>query len=250
MIKSELIVQAVHFLERFRKIIVWIIIILLAATSFVYFKADLLINILTKPLNGIQLHFMTPSEGLMAKLQISFLGGVIIASPGITFLIIRFTGPVLTKKVKRLLTFLVIPLAFVLFVSGMTFAYKLVLPSTIKFLIECGNGFMLPILSASEYFSFMATLLFCVGLIFELPLILIALSRIHIINSKMLKKKRKVAILLSFICIALIAPTLDAFTFILVTLPIIVLYEISIWSIFLIEKKDKQKKAKEFAKQI
>ena len=247
MIKSELIVQAAHFLEKFRKIIVWIILILLAAASFVYFKADLLISILTKPLNGIQLHFMTPSEGLIAKLQISFLGGLVIASPMIIFLIILATGPVLTKKVKRLLIFLIIPLAFVLFVGGMTFAYKLVLPSTIKFLIECGNGFMQPILSANEYFTFMATLLFCVGLIFELPLILIALSRMRIINSKMLKNKRKVAILLSFISIALIAPTLDAFTFLLVTLPILALYEISVWSIFLLEKKDIRKKRKELA---
>ena len=103
---------------------------------------------------------------------------------------------------------------------------------------------MEPVLSANQYFSFIATLLFCVGLIFELPLILIALSRIGIITSNMLKKKRKVAILLSFISIALIAPALDAFTFILVTMPIIVLYELSIWSIVLLERNDKRKKSK------
>ena len=165
----------------------------------------------------------------------------------ITFLTIRFTGPVLTKKTKRLLIFLIIPLSFVLFVSGMTFAYKLVLPSTIKFLIDCGAEFMKPTLSADEYFSFIGTLLLCVGLIFELPLILIALSRIGIITSKMLKGKRKIAVLLSFISIALMAPSLDAFTFILVTSPILLLYEISIWSIVLLEKKDKKKKKKELA---
>ena len=245
MIKSELIVQAAHWIERFRKIIIWIILIIIAAASLVYIEANLLINILTKPLDGIQLHFMTPSEGLMAKLKISFLGGLVIASPVIIFLIIRLTGPMLTKKTKLLLIFLIIPLSFILLVGGMSFGYILVIPSTIKFLIDCGAGFMQPTLSANEYFSFVGTLLFCVGLIFELPLILIALSRIGIITSKMLKKKRKIAILLSFIGIALIAPTLDAFTFILVTLPIIVLYEISIWSIFLLEKKDEQKKKKE-----
>jgi len=247
MIKSELIVQAARWLEKFRKIILWIVLIVIAAASLVYLESNLLINILTKPLNGIQLHFMTPSEGLMAKIKVSVLGGLVLALPVITFLTIRFTGPVLTKKTKRLLIFLIIPLSFVLFASGMTFAYKLVLPSTIKFLIDCGAEFMKPTLSADEYFSFIGTLLLCVGLIFELPLILIALSRIGIITSKMLKGKRKIAVLLSFISIALMAPSLDAFTFILVTSPILVLYEISIWSIFLLEKKDKKKKKKELA---
>jgi len=248
MIKSELIVQAARWLEKFRKIILWIVLIVIAAASLVYLESNLLINILVKPLNGIQLHFMTPSEGLMAKIKVSVLGGLVLALPLIIFLIIRFTGPILTKKTKRLLIFLIIPLSFVLFLSGMSFAYKLVLPSTIKFLIDCGAGFMKPTLSADEYFSFIGTLLLCVGLIFELPLILIALSRIGIITSKMLKGKRKIAILLSFIGIALMAPSLDAFTFILVTSPILLLYEISIWSIFLLEKKDKRKKSKEIAK--
>lgn len=189
---------------------------------------------------------MTPSEGLMAKVKVSFLGGLVIVSPVIIFLLIRFTGPILTKKTKRLLIFLIIPLSFVLFSTGMSFAYKFVLPSTIRFLIDCGAGFMKPTLSADEYFSFIGTLLLCVGLIFELPLILIALSRIGLITSKMLKDKRKFAVLLSFLCIALMAPSLDAFTFILVTFPILFLYEISILSIFLLEKKDKRKKSKQF----
>lgn len=244
MIKSELIVQAVRWIERFRKSIIWIILITIVAASLVYVEADLLINILTKPLNGIPLHFMSPSEGLMAKIKISFLGGIVIASPLIILLIIKFTGSILTKKIKMLLIFIIMPLSSLLFIGGLCFGYNLVIPSTIKFLIDCGTGVMEPILSANQYFSFTVTLLFCVGLIFELPLILIALSRIGIITSNMLKKKRKVAILLSFISIALIAPALDAFTFILVTLPIIVLYELSIWSIVLLEKNDKRKESK------
>ena len=248
MINSELIVKGVHLLERSRKIILWIIIIIIAAASLVYFQANLLINILAKPLNGMQLHFMTPSEGLMAKLKISFLGGLVIASPVIIFLIIRSTGPILTKKIKRLLIFLIIPLSFFLFIGGMYFGYTLVLPTTIKFLIDSGEGFMLPILSANAYFSFIGSLLFCIGVIFELPLILIALSRIGIITSKMLKKARKMTILLSFVITAIITPTSDVFTLTIVTLPILVLYEISILSIFLLEKKDKRKKRKELEK--
>ena len=251
MIKSELIVQAAHLLEKSRKTILWIILIIIAAASLVYIKSNLLINVLAKPLNGIQLHFMTPSEGLMAKLRVSFLGGLVLASPVIIFLIIRATGPILTKKIKRLLIFVILPLSFILFLSGMYFGYTLVLPTTIKFLMDTSDGFMKPILSANEYFSFIGSLLFCIGVIFELPLILIALSRIGIINCEMLKKARKMAILISICnCSFNNSKSSDAFTLIIVTLPILVLYEISIWSIFLLEKKDKRKKNKELSEQI
>ena len=250
MIKSELIVKAVHLLEKSRKIILWIIIIIVAAASLVYLESNLLINILAKPLNGVQLHFMTPSEGFMAKMRVSLLGGLMLASPVVIFLIIRIAGPVLTKKIKRLLIFVIIPLSFVLFILGMCFGYILVLPTTIKFLMDTSDGFMKPILSANEYFSFIGSLLCCVGLIFELPLVLIALSRIGIINSKMLKNKRKMAILISTVIAAIITPSSDAFTLIIVTLPVVVLYEISIWSIFLLEKRDKRRKRKEHSKQI
>lgn len=250
MIKSEGIVQAVHLLERSRKIILWIIIIIGAAASLVYLESNLLINILAKPLNGIQLHFMTPSEGFMAKMRISFLGGLILATPVIIFLIIRAAGSILTKKIKRLLIFVIVPLSFILFFSGMCFGYTLVLPTTIKFLMDTSDGFMKPVLSANEYFSFIGSLLCCVGVIFELPLVLIALSRIGIINCRMLKNKRKMAILVSTVIAAIITPSSDAFTLIIVTLPVIVLYEISIWSIFLLERKDKRRKSKELSKQI
>ncbi|MBU3159717.1 twin-arginine translocase subunit TatC [Clostridium frigoris] len=248
MIKSEVIVQAAHWFRKSRKIIIWIIIIIIAAASLVYLKSSLLINVLAKPLNGIQLHFMTPSEGLMAKVSVSFLGGLVIASPVILLLVMKAIGSILTKKIKRLLVFVIIPLSFSLFVFGMYFGYTLVLPTTIKFLMDTSDGFMQPILSASEYFSFIGLLLFCIGVIFELPLILIALSRIGIINSKMLKKARKMTILISFIVAALITPSSDAFTLIVVTMPIVVLYEISVLSIFLLEKNDKRKKKKNLKK--
>lgn len=240
MIKSELIVEAARYVQSMRKVLLWMVLALVAAVSFVYFEADLLISILTKPLNGVQLYFLTPAEGLMAKIRVSFLGGIVLAAPVISWLIVRQTGAKLAKKTKRIVIFFIIPFAFVLFVGGMAFGYRLILPSTIKFLMEVGSGFMTPTLSGDEYFSFVGTLLLCIGLIFELPLILIALSRIGIVTSKMLKGKRKMAIMLSLVTIALISPALDVFTYLLVTMPILVLYEISIWTIALLEKRDKR----------
>ncbi|MDP4147140.1 MAG: twin-arginine translocase subunit TatC [Bacillota bacterium] len=244
MVKSEQIVKTVRFLEKFRKAIITMIFIVIIASSLTYLEADYIIKILTKPLNGIKLYFMTPVEGFMAKMKVAFLGGVVISAPIIAYVLVVMSASRLSKKAKRLLYFVVIPIAVLLFMGGTLFGYKFLLPSTIKFLIDCGNGFMKANLSGSDYFSFIGTLILGVGILFELPLILIALSRIGIVNYKMLEGKRKFAIMCSLITVAFISPSLDAFTFTLVTLPIIALYEISIWCIYLLEKSDKRKNSR------
>lgn len=244
MIKSEHIVGIVHWIEKIRKTIIAMLIIVIIATSLVYFISDNIISILEEPLNGLQLFFMTPVEGLMAKLKVAFFGGITTSSPFWIYIIISLLGKNIGKKKRILLYFLIIPFAVSLFVGGMFFGYKMILPSTIKFLLQCSNGYMKPTLSGSDYFSFIGTLLLTIGLIFELPLVLIALSSIGIITSKMLIGKRKVAVMVSLIAIALLSPALDAFTYILVTLPIVILYESSIWCIYILEKGRKRKQVR------
>ena len=243
MIKSEQIVGFAKLLEKFRKIIITMLVIVIIAASLMYFEADFIIGILEKPIHGANLYFMAPAEGIMVKMKIAFLGGIVISFPFIAYLLIYQTGSKLTVKVRRILYFFVTPVAVLLFIGGILFGYKLLLPSTIGFLMSSGNEFMKANLSGDNYFSFIETILLAVGLIFELPLVLIALSRINIVNSKMLKGKRKIALMASLIAVAFIAPSLDAMTFVLVTLPIIGLYEISIWCVYLLEKSDKKKQS-------
>lgn len=241
MVKSEQIVQIARSLEKFRNVIIKIFVVISIATCAMYFKVDFIIKLLVEPLNGLNLYFMTPVEGFMAKMKVAFIGGVVVSSPIIAYLLISIGASKIDNKAKRLIYFIIIPLAAALFIGGILFGYKLLLPSTITFLLACGDDFMKANLSGSDYFSFIGTLLLTIGLLFELPLVLIALSRIRIVNSKMLKSKRKFAIMASLITVAIVSPSLDAVTFILVTMPIIVLYEISIWCIYLLEKRDDRK---------
>ncbi|AGK96657.1 twin-arginine translocase subunit TatC [Clostridium pasteurianum] len=243
MIKSEQIVGFAKSLEKFRKIIITMLVIVIIAASLMYFEADFIIGILEKPIHGVNLYFMTPAEGMMVKMKIAFLGGIVISFPFMAYLLIYQAGSRLTGKVRRILYFFVTPVAVLLFIGGAFFGYRLLLPSTIEFLLSCGNDFMKANLSGDSYFSFVETILLAVGLIFELPLVLISLSRINVVNSKMLKGKRKIALMVSLVAVAFIAPSLDAMTFILVALPIIGLYEISIWSVYLLEKSDKKKQS-------
>ncbi|MBC2580092.1 twin-arginine translocase subunit TatC [Clostridium sp. DJ247] len=243
MVKSEQIVGIVRFLEKFRKAIIAMVIIVIIAASLVYSQAEYVINILTIPLNGARLYFMTPVEGMIAKMRVAFFGGIVISSPILAYIIIYIASSNLSKKIRRILCFVIVPLASLLFIAGILFGYKFLFSSTIGFLLDSGDDFMKANLSGNHYFSFVGTLMLTVGILFELPLVLIALSRIKIINSKVLIAKRKFAIMFSLITVALVSPTVDAFTFILISLPIIALYEISIWCIYLLERADRKKEA-------
>lgn len=241
MIESEQIVNTVRLLEKFRKTIVVLLCIIIAAAGSVYFMADFIISVIAKPLNGLQLFFMTPAEGVMTKIEISFFGGLILAFPIVVYILVSLARKRLSKRKRRFLFFLIIPFATMAFYGGMAFAYKLVLPTTVKFLLDSASDVMKPLLSGRSYFSFVIFFLLAVGLIFELPLMLVALSRLGIITFKALQGKRKVAVMATVILMALLTPTPDAFTLLAVSLPMILLYEISTWWIFILEKLDKRK---------
>lgn len=241
MIKSEQIVGAVHTIEKHRSEIIKGIIIVMISIIAVYLNSAYIIEILSKPLNKMPLIFLTPIEGVMIKMKIAILGGILLSFPLIIYRIIFLSSMRISKKNRRMMYFFILPFSIIAFISGMVFAYSLALPTTIDFLINTGNEFMKPTLSGSSYFSFTTIFLVALGGIFELPIVLVALSRIGIISYKMLSSKRKIAILLITITAAIITPTPDIFSLIIVALPMTVLYEISIWWIFILEKGDRKR---------
>lgn len=241
MIESEKIVEAVHWMGRFRYRIIAILMVPLIATIGVYFFSDYLIKIISIPLSEIPLFFMTPVEGVMTRVKVAFFGGLIITSPVMIYMLISLVSSKLTKKTRRILYFLIVPFGTIAFAGGIYFGYTLVLPTTMKFLLSCASDFMTPMISGSNYVSFVTLLLIAIGLIFELPLIMVTLSKIGIVNSKMLMEKRKIAIMAIVVIVALITPTPDAFTLLIVSLPMLALYELSIWWIFILEKIERKK---------
>lgn len=240
MFNSEQIVGVVNWLEKYRRKILWIILVPVVFIIAVFWKADLLITLVTQPLKGLPLHFMTPVDGFMAKMKIAFYGGIVLSLPVVAYLIVSLVAGRLAKKTRMLIYFLVIPFAILSFSGGMFFGYRLILPATIKFLLDCGNQFMEPMIMGSNYFSFIAFILLTIGIVFELPLILVVLSRIGIVSSRFLRDKQKIAIIAIITILAIITPTPDAITLSLISLPMIVLYEISIWWIYFLEKARKR----------
>jgi sec-independent protein translocase protein TatC len=238
MINSENIVKIAHWFIKLRKKLVASLFLVAVAACGVYFITDEIIALMSRPLDGESLFFITPAEGVLAKLELSVIGGLILVSPVIIYIFLSLAKAVLAKRTRRILYFLVIPLATLCFCGGIYFAYMLMLPETIHFFFKTSAGFMKPVISGKSYFSFVTFFLITVGVVFELPLVLVSLSRLGILTSGALRGKRKLVVAATFIGMVIFSSTPDIFSVAMITLPVIGLYEISIWWIFLLEKID------------
>ena len=116
-----------------------------------------------------------------------------------------------------------------LFALGIAFCYFLVLPSAIRFLYNFGSGIFIVQYRASSYLSFVTTFLLAMGLVFEMPAIIYALVRVHVLNRPWLGKQRRFVFLACFIIGAIITPTPDPFNQTLVSLPLYLLFELGLF---------------------
>ena len=190
-----------------------------------------LFQILTRPLIGVmqpgdRLIFTGLPEAFFTYLKVSFLSGIILAVPVIFYQFWIFVAPGLYDKEKRMI-FPIVFLSTFFFVGGAFFGYFIVFPYGFKFFLGFASETIRPLPSMREYLSFASTLLLAFGLVFELPLIVTFLAKLGIVSVSFLKKNRKYAILLFFTVAAILTPP-DVVTQIMMALPLMVLYEISI----------------------
>jgi sec-independent protein translocase protein TatC len=174
-----------------------------------------------------ELFFTTLTEPFMAHLKIAFVAALILAVPIILLQIWKFISPGLMPRERRYTGYFV-SFSTLFFAAGVLFCFLLLLPYAVPFLIGYKTEHLKPIIRIGEYIDFTLKFLLGAGAVFELPLIIILLSRMGILQPASLAKFRKYAFLLSFIIGAIITPTPDAFNMTLMSLPIYVLYEIGI----------------------
>jgi sec-independent protein translocase protein TatC len=192
---------------------------------------EYLFNILVDPLvkvmqPGESLIFTGLPEAFFTYLKVAFLAGLMLAAPVIIYEFWIFVAPGLYDKEKRLL----LPIVFLstfFFIGGALFGYFLVFPWGFKFFLGFATETIRPMPSMKEYLGFSAKLLLAFGLVFELPLVITFLARLGVVSVDFLKKNRKYALLLFFAGAAVLTPP-DVVTQIMMALPLMILYEISI----------------------
>ncbi|MBI5196552.1 MAG: twin-arginine translocase subunit TatC [Nitrospirae bacterium] len=174
-----------------------------------------------------QLVFLAPAEAFWMHLKVAMVCGIIIALPVIFYELWKFISPGLKAKEKKYVLPFVITVTF-LFLAGALFCFLLVLPFAMNFLITYKTENLKPMLSVGSYVDFCLKFILAFGVIFELPVVLVFLTRMGIVGTDTLAKNRKYAVLLAFVAAALLTPTPDAFNQILMAVPIILLYEVGI----------------------
>jgi len=198
-----------------------------------YFFKEKLFELLTAPLiiamgeNGnAQMIFTGLPEAFFTYLKVSLLAGIIFATPVLFYEFWMFVSPGLYRTEKKYL----LPVVFLsvfFFMIGSSFGYFIVFPYGFKFFLGFATQTIQAMPSMKEYLSFASKMLLAFGFVFELPLVLTFMARMGLVTVPFLKKNRKYALLLFFVGAALITPP-DVVTQVMMALPLMILYEISI----------------------
>ena len=224
-----------HLLELRRRLIKSVIAIAIGSViAFIFY--EWIFYYLKLPAEGINLIYIEMTEMIGTVMKVSLAGGVILAMPYLVFQFIMFVSPALTPKEKKYV-YLVLPWIGLMFVVGIVFGYFILIPPATKFLITFGSDIATPQIKIGNYISIVTRLLLAIGLVFEMPVITTFLARLGVITPKWLSDKRKVAIISAFILAAIITPTFDPLNQCLVAIPLVVLYEMSIWLAKLVYRK-------------
>lgn len=174
-----------------------------------------------------QVQTLTPTEGLISYLRVSLLMGAIIAIPIITYQLLMFIIPGLTKRERRIIL-AALPAITLLFMIGVWFAWTVLIPPALGFLANFQTDIFRAEWTADSYLGFVTSLLFWMGASFQTPLIFFTLSIMGLVTAKALASQWRLAIVGSSVAAAIITPTVDPINMFLVIAPLLVLYLISI----------------------
>ncbi|MCX7944968.1 MAG: twin-arginine translocase subunit TatC [Deltaproteobacteria bacterium] len=221
-----------HIKELRKRLIISLIAVLIGFV-FSYIYADKIFNFLFIPLKSVlpegskNLYFTGIAEPFFLFLKLAFISGIFIASPVILYQLWLFIRPGLYEKEKKF-TILFVSFGTLFFIGGALFGYFIIFPNVFRFFLGFSSSFMSPIITINEYFSLAVSLLLIFGFLFELPLVMCFLIILDILPIDFFKKNRRYAVVTIIIFAAIVTPTTDALTLILLSIPLIFLYELGI----------------------
>ncbi len=197
-----------------------------------WFVSEPLFGYLTKPiasLAGTKFITTTITEPVLVKVKVAVLAGILLALPVIAWQIWSFVLPAL-KNNERKYVYIVVPISSLLFFGGAAFAFYVILPACLKFLLFINSGVAYtPFITQSSYLSFLLTFLLVTGAVFELPVVLLILVRMGIITPQFLAKNRRYALFIIVVVAAFLSPSPDIPSTVMLAVPMYVLYEVSVW---------------------
>jgi sec-independent protein translocase protein TatC len=206
-------------------------------------------NFLSRPLTqfmpeGELLAFRTLTEPFMLYIKVSFLAALFAVSPYVFYQLWKFVAPGLYQKERKY----VIPFVSatsIFFIGGAAFAYYIAYPFACRFFLNLGSDFK-PVITVNDFFNLTVKMLLGIGLVFEMPVLILFLSKMGLVTSKWMLRKFKYAVLVIFIIAAVITPTPDMISQSILAVPMLILYSIGILVAYIFgrERKDRKERRK------
>jgi len=231
---------ALHHIQELRVRLMYCAGVMVVGGAIGYIERARIIAFLQHPLNR-QLFYTSPTGSFEFVMQVCFLAGFLVALPVICYHLLKYIEPAMPHVISRRLLSLVIFFSLALTVAGASFAYYISLPAALKFFNAVGTSSLHPLITIDQYFSFVIGYLATFAVIFQLPLILLFINRIKPMGPTSLSHWRKHVFVAAF-AIALILPSApDPLSQVILALPMIALYELSIWLVRVANWKRKHK---------
>ena len=221
-VKADEMALSEH-IEEFSQRLIFCLIILILSTLICFTDIKQIVQIFQTPAIGIRFLQFAPGEYFFASLKIAAFCGILISSPIVLYQIFLYVLPGMTKKEQDI----ILPITFgscILFVLGLLFAYFFLVPAALKFFISYGSDVVEPFWSFNQYFDFVAVLIFATGLSFQIPVLQTILGLLGVISGKKMLSVWKYVVVMSTILAAVITPSTDPITQILMTIALLALY--------------------------
>jgi len=216
-------------LEELRKRILYSLVALGVCAVVGFFFSQRVLDLLTRPVPSLV--FLAPAEAFVVQLKVALVTGLFLASPVIFYQFWRFVRPALQKREVKYIASAVV-VSSLLFVVGVAFAYLVVVPIAMKFLLGFETPKLHAMISISQYVGTVGAFLLACGVIFQLPVIMFFLTKLGVITPKLLMKNQRTAVVLVFIVAAILSPP-DVFSQVLMAIPLLVLFELGVVASYL-----------------
>jgi sec-independent protein translocase protein TatC len=177
--------------------------------------------------SGVEIQSIRPGESFFTFLEVALVVGAALAMPMIIYQLLAFVSPALYANEKKYL-YMAVPGVFFSFMCGVAFCYYLTLPFATRFLAGFLADVVKPTWTAEHYVDFVATFMFWLGVMFELPIVMFFLSKLGVVSARRLAGFRKYAFVLAFVIGAAITPTPDPINQTIISLPIYFLFELGV----------------------
>ncbi|MDQ7819405.1 MAG: twin-arginine translocase subunit TatC [Armatimonadota bacterium] len=197
-----------------------------AATGLSLLFVERILAILIRPVGRVV--FLAPTEAFFVRLKVAALSGAFLSLPVVLYQLWRFVSVGLTPTERRYALGL-LPPALGLFVAGAAFAFWVILPVGVRFLLSYQTESLVPMISVGAYTSFATAFVLAFGVLFELPVVILFLARLGVVTPAALAAGRRYALLAIVVASAALTPGGDVASQLLMALPTYLLYEVSIW---------------------